>query len=117
MLKLALDYEKLVRGAAEKWEKDFLAATRQTGPLGVGQSFGSTLADVYDRIESELEETKATQEDFAFGSRPHKVNLFTTYRFTQGWVRGLRVGGGAIYQSLHKFVRLNGQRAYFVSGS
>jgi hypothetical protein len=46
-----------------------------------------------------MDETKSTQEDFAFASRPHKVNLFTTYRFTQGWARGFRVGGGAVYQS------------------
>ncbi len=99
VLKLALEHEKLVRAAAEKWEKDFLAATRQTGPLLVSQTFGQTIPEVFDRIESEMEETKATQEDFAFGSRPHKVNLFTTYRFTEGWARGLRVGGGVIYQS------------------
>jgi len=99
VLKFALEYEAMVRAAAEKWEREFLAATRQTGPLPVGQSFGGTIAEVYDRIESEMQETKATQEDFAFGSRPHKVNLFTTYRFTTGWARGLRVGGGLIYQS------------------
>ena len=99
VLKLAMDYERVVRAAAEKWEKDFLAATNQSGPLVVSQTFGRTIAEVYDRIESELGETKATQEDFAFASRPHKVNLFTTYRFAQGWARGVRVGGGLIYQS------------------
>ncbi len=99
VLKFALEHEAKVRAAAEQWERDFLAATRQTGPLAVGQSFGNTIAEVYDRIESEMQETKATQEDFAFGSRPHKVNLFTTYRFTSGWARGLRIGGGLIYQS------------------
>jgi outer membrane receptor protein involved in Fe transport len=99
VLKLAGDYERVVRAAAEKWEKDFLAATNQTGPLVVSQTFGQTIAEVYDRIESELGETKATQEDFAFASRPHKVNLFTTYRFALGWARGMRVGGGLIYQS------------------
>lgn len=99
VLKLAGEYEQMVRAAAEKWESEFLAATRQTGPIAVSQSFGSTIAEVYNRIESELGETKATQENFAFGSRPHKVNLFTTYRFSQGWARGLRVGGGFIYQS------------------
>lgn len=99
VLKFALDYAGRVRAAAEKWEKDFLAATRQTRPVLVSQSFGQTIGEVYDRIESEMQETKATQEDFAFGSRPHKVNLFTTYRFTEGWARGLRVGGGLIYQS------------------
>lgn len=99
VLKLAMDYERVVRAAAEKWEREFLAATGQTGPLLVSQSFGRTIAEVYDRIESELGETKATQEDFAFASRPHKVNLFTTYRFAEGRLRGLRVGGGLIYQS------------------
>jgi len=99
VLKLALAYAGMVREAAETWEREFLAATRQTGPLLVSQSFGETIRDVYDRIESEMGETKATQEDFAFGSRPHKVNLFTTYRFAQGRARGLRVGGGVIYQS------------------
>jgi outer membrane receptor protein involved in Fe transport len=99
VLKLALEYEQMVRAAAEKWEKEFLAATGQTGPIVVSQSFGRTIPEVYDRIESEMGETKATQEDFAFASRPHKVNLFTTYRFNQNWARGLRIGGGVIYQS------------------
>jgi iron complex outermembrane receptor protein len=99
VLKLALAYEEVVRAAAEKWEKDFAAATNQATPILVSQSFGQTIGQVYDRIESEIGETKATQEDFAFASRPHKINLFTTYRFTEGWTRGLRVGGGVIYQS------------------
>ncbi|HUR58829.1 MAG TPA: TonB-dependent receptor plug domain-containing protein [Opitutaceae bacterium] len=99
VLKLALAYEQMVRVAAEKWEKEFAAATNQATPIVVSQTFGRTIGEVYDRVESEMGETKATQEDFAFASRPHKVNLFTTYRFTQGWARGVRVGGGLIYQS------------------
>jgi iron complex outermembrane recepter protein len=99
VLKLAMAYENMVRTAAEKWEKDFAAATGQATPIAVSQTFGRTIAEVYDRIESELGETKATQEDFAFASRPHKVNLFTTYRFTEGWAKGVHVGGGVIYQS------------------
>jgi iron complex outermembrane recepter protein len=99
VLKLALDYEKMVRAAAEKWEKEFAAATGQTTPVVVNQATGRTIAEVYDRMELEVEETKSNQEDFAFNSRPHKVNLFTTYRFTQGWARGFRLGGGVVYQS------------------
>ena len=99
VLKLAVAYEEMVRAAAEKWDREFAAATGQTGPIVVSQSFGRTIPEVYDRIESELGETKATQEDFAFASRPHKVNLFTTYRLTEGRLRGMHLGGGVIYQS------------------
>jgi len=99
VLKLALDYEKMARAAAEKWDKEFATATGQSGPIVVSQPFGRTIPEVYNRIEDEMNETKSTQEDFAFASRPHKVNLFTTYRFTQEKLRGFRVGGGVIYQS------------------
>ena len=33
------------------------------------------------------------------GNRKYKVNLFATYSFSDGWIKGLRVGGGYKHQS------------------
>src|SRR5688500_12028603 len=94
-----MDYQRAARAPAEKWEEDVLAAANQAAPLTVVPTVGETVADIYGRDEAALGETKAAKEDFAFASRPHKVNLFTTYRFVQGRARGMRLGGGVIYQS------------------
>lgn len=58
----------------------------------------SSLRSIIDNFESNLINRRIGDESVA-SVRPHKFNLFTTYAFQEGFVRGLRVGGGVRYES------------------
>lgn len=69
-----------------------------------------TLLATIDReiatIEDELEAQVARQNS-PFGSRPHKLNFTTRYRFSEGGLKGLFVGGAARYQGKNYMQRNN----------
>jgi iron complex outermembrane recepter protein len=48
-------------------------------------------------IEDELQ-AQVDRQNSPFGTRPHKLNFTTRYRFNEGPLKGLFVGGGARYQ-------------------
>ena len=58
-----------------------------------------TIGDAILQFETEL--TNQTQFEGLMLSfnRPHKVNVFTSYNFSQGFLKGLQIGGGYRHQS------------------
>ncbi|MBK1875877.1 TonB-dependent siderophore receptor [Pelagicoccus mobilis] len=57
---------------------------------------GSTLQDEIDGFQSRLNEV-LRESDRVIGLRRNKANLFTTYRFNDGNLKGLTIGGGLRY--------------------
>ncbi|MDO8543358.1 MAG: TonB-dependent receptor [Opitutaceae bacterium] len=57
-------------------------------------------------IEDELEAQVARQNS-PFGTRPHKFNFTTRYKFSEGRLKGLFAGGGARYQGKNYMQRNN----------
>lgn len=70
----------------------------------------ATLLATVDReiatIQDELEAQVARQNS-PFGSRPDKFNFTTRYKFSEGRLKGLFVGGGARYQGKNYMQRNN----------
>ncbi|WP_414663566.1 TonB-dependent siderophore receptor [Horticoccus sp. 23ND18S-11] len=64
------------------------------------------LATAYESLED-----MATLQNNPFGSRPYKANITGRYKFNEGKLRGLFVGGAARYQSkaLTKYSSLDGR--------
>jgi hypothetical protein len=57
-------------------------------------------------IDDELDFQIARQNS-PFGTRPHKLNFTTRYKFTEGRLKGLFAGGGARYQGKNYMQRNN----------
>jgi hypothetical protein len=56
----------------------------------------------------------AALQNSGFGTRPYKANLTTRYRFAEGRLKGLFVGGAGRYQSrnLTRISQLNGREIW-----
>jgi iron complex outermembrane recepter protein len=61
-------------------------------------SGNQSLRDIIENFESNLQERGVTRLRVT-GLRPHKLNLFTSYTFARGGLKGLRIGGGLRYSS------------------
>ncbi len=57
-----------------------------------------TVADRIADSDTELANIRLAEEQ-GYGNRKHKFNVWTRYRFPDGRLKGLTVGGGARYQS------------------
>ncbi len=60
---------------------------------------GNTLRQEFDAFKEKLDEVRSLDGRAGSGGRKYKVNLFTSYSFKAGRLRGLTVGGGYQHQS------------------
>ncbi len=65
-----------------------------TTPSGSVQTIGDMLAQIDAQV---LTNYVVADGRRPIGQIPNKLNLRTTYEFTEGWLKGLSVGGGARY--------------------
>ena len=66
----------------------------------------ATINEEIALIESELDAQVARQNS-PFGTRPHKLNFTTRYKFTEGRLKGVFLGGGVRYQGKNYMQRDN----------
>jgi outer membrane receptor protein involved in Fe transport len=89
--------------------KAYLATVDASGVLITNSSTGETknaTQHMVDAIDLFIEETKILQEQ-SFASRPYKVNVNARYRFTDGRLKGLALGGAVRWQSKNFMQRDN----------
>lgn len=60
---------------------------------------GLTVREEFDLFEEKLDEVRSLDGRAGSGGRKYKVNLFTSYTFKSGRLRGLTAGGGYQHQS------------------
>ncbi len=85
--------------AWEEINRQFLASLGP-GVMNLVTEAGRTIgAELEDEIRDAMEENTAAVGVGKFGSRHHKVSLFTRYNFTSEKLKGLYVGGGYRHQS------------------
>jgi iron complex outermembrane receptor protein len=80
-------------------------------------SLGTTIAQVLERFERQLNDAKAFEGQALPGNRQHKVNAFTRYTFSSGPLKGAFIGGGYRHQSKIQIGRvgLSGDSASFLT--
>lgn len=57
-----------------------------------------SVREIIDNFESNID-TRTTALLLNTGTRPHKSNIFTSYNFSEGFLKGLRIGGGMRYDA------------------
>jgi iron complex outermembrane receptor protein len=80
------------------WNRDNPNTVAADNILDTVFSGTTSLRDIINTFETNLATRTATRTKVT-GLRPDKANIFTTYAFKAGALRGLRVGGGIRYES------------------
>lgn len=77
---------------------DNMIAFWRTFPGNTQSASGNTLTDEIALIESYRQNQIETRK-YSTAFRKHNANVFSTYSFEPGWLRGVSIGGGVRYQS------------------
>lgn len=80
------------------WNRDNPNTVANDNILDTVFSGTTSLRDIVNTFESNLA-TRTSARTKVTGLRPDKANIFTTYAFKAGALRGLRLGGGIRYES------------------
>ena len=87
-----------LRSYWQTWDRDNPNTPQADNILDTVQVGSSTLRDIIDNFESNLE-SRTISRSRVLGLRPHKANLYTTYLFSQGALQDLRLGAGVRYEA------------------
>ena len=90
--------ESTLRPFWQTWNRDNPNTAAADNILDTVTSGANTLRTLIQNFETNLA-TRTEARMRVTGARPHKANLFTTYSFKDGALRGSRVGGGVRYDS------------------
>ena len=96
-----------IYGYFAEWEPKWRAAA--AGDATLLAAVNQQLANAHENIDA-----MAALQNSGFGTRPYKANLTTRYRFAEGRLKGLFVGGAGRYQSrnLTRISQLNGREIW-----
>ena len=96
-----------IYGYFAEWEPKWRAAA--AGDATLLAAVNQQLANAHENIDA-----MAALQNSGFGTRPYKANLTARYRFTEGRLKGLFVGGAGRYQSrnLTRISQLNGREIW-----
>ena len=96
-----------VYGYFAEWEPKWRAAA--AGDATLLAAVNQQLANAHENIDA-----MAALQNSGFGTRPYKANLTARYRFAEGKLKGLFVGGAGRYQSrnLTRISQLNGREIW-----
>ena len=96
-----------IYGYFAEWEPKWRAAA--AGDATLLAAVNQQLATAHENIDA-----MAALQNSGFGTRPYKANLTARYRFTEGKLKGLFVGGAGRYQSrnLTRISQLNGREIW-----
>ena len=96
-----------IYGYFAEWEPKWRAAA--AGDATLLAAVNQQLANAHENIDA-----MAALQNSGFGTRPYKGNLTVRYRFTEGRLKGLFVGGAGRYQSrnLTRISQLNGREIW-----
>jgi len=96
-----------IYGYFAEWEPKWRAAA--AGDATLLAAVNQQLANAHENIDA-----MAALQNSGFGTRPYKANLTARYRFAEGKLKGLFVGGAGRYQSrnLTRISQLNGREIW-----
>ena len=96
-----------IYGYFAEWEPKWRAAA--AGDATLLATVNQHLATAHENIDA-----MAALQNSGFGTRPYKANLTARYRFAEGKLKGLFVGGAGRYQSrnLTRISQLNGREIW-----
>jgi iron complex outermembrane receptor protein len=90
--------EEQLRPFWATWNRDNPNTPAADNILDTVLSGTNSLRTLIENFETNLA-TRGRQRAVVTGLRPHKANVFTTYALKEGWLRGVRVGGGVRYEA------------------
>jgi outer membrane receptor protein involved in Fe transport len=90
--------ESTLRPFWRTWNRDNPTTPAADNILDTVTSGTNTLRTLIENFESNLA-TRTIARMRVTGARPHKANIFSTYSFKEGALRGSRFGGGVRYDS------------------